>query len=139
MDFKEIWNKIKQKFLSLKEKVLSLYDKLMTFYFDNKKLSLIIVSSILVILICILLLCITANKKKSNKTSIIPQKLELSENLIIPDGPTLPRDYNFSRNTKDKWSNEDAGKWFTIPSDKEIESLSKSNNSIVDEIIGAAP
>lgn len=133
MDFNEI-------FENAKEKVLTLVDKLIDFYEENKKLSIIALSSALLILICTLLLCISvSNNNKKKQTKIIPQKLILSEDMKIPDGPELPRNYNISRNIKDTWSKEESDEWFTVPSDKEIDALSKSNDAIINEILGATP
>lgn len=124
----------------LKEKLSSLFspikEKVLSFYEENKKLSIIILSLFLVILICIILLLTTSEKKPKE----LPfQKLELTETLQIPDGPALPRDYTTSRKTKDKWSEDEAEPWFTVPSQKEIDSLSNANESLVNEIIEAAP
>ncbi len=40
---------------------------------------------------------------------------------------------------KEKWSEEEANEWFTVPDETEIEKLSQSNDKIVKDIIGAAP
>lgn len=129
---KEFWEKIKEIFIDLK-------DKLLDFYEENKKLSLIILSFIIVILICLILLIALIGKKDKKPDEVPGQELLLTESLVIPNGPELPRDYNTSRETKEKWSEEEAQEWFTIPGDKEIEALSKSNENLINEIIGAAP
>lgn len=127
-----IIEKIKNIYCSLKEKFLQFYE-------ENQKLTYIISALLLVILICIILLITTAeNTGKKNKQNQ-EQKLEISEKLEIPDGPALPKDYTSSRKTKEKWSTEEAEPWFTIPNEKEVESLGKANDSLVNEIIGAAP
>ena len=43
------------------------------------------------------------------------------------------------RQKKEKWSEEEANEWFTVPDETEIEKLSQSNDKIVKDIIGAAP
>lgn len=129
---KEFWEKIKEIFIDLK-------DKLLDFYEENRKLSLIILSFIIVILICLILLIALIGKKDKKPDEVPGQELLLTESLVIPNGPELPRDYNTSRETKEKWSEEEAQEWFTIPGDKEIEALSKSNENLINEIIGAAP
>ena len=129
---KEILKNVKEFFSNLKERVV-------IFYQENKKLSYIIISLTALILIClILLICIwTKNGKKSKEIS--KPVLILDKPLVIPSGPELPRDYNISRKTQEKWTEEEAEKWFTIPGEKEIESLSKSNENMINEITGAAP
>lgn len=134
MDFKA---KVQEIFGNIKEKFLALSEKITDFYVEQKKLALIIASSVLAVLICLVIILACTGKKE--KKVEFKTNLELTEKLVNPDGPVLPRDYNISRKTKDKWSEEDAEEWFTVPADKEIEALSKSNDAIVNEIIGAAP
>ena len=82
---------------------------------------------------------ITLAGKKKEPGALPGTVLELTEPLSIPDGPELPKDYTASRNPKDKWSQEEAEEWFTLPSQKEIDSLSKANDNLINEITGAAP
>jgi len=131
MDFKGIWENIKEKFSPLTE-------KLREFYEENKLLSYIIAGLIALLLLCIILLIALAGKKKE-PVEVPGTVLELTEPLIIPDGPELPKDYTASRTPKDKWSEDEAQEWFTIPSQKEIDSLSKANDNLINEITGAAP
>lgn len=131
MDFKGIWTKIKDKFSPLVEKIREFYE-------ENKMLSYIIAGLVALLLLCIILLIALAGKKK--EPVIVPGSvLELTEPLAIPDGPELPKEYTTSRTPKDKWSEEEAQKWFTVPSQKEIDSLSKANDNLINEITGAAP
>ncbi len=131
MDFKGIHDNIK-------EKTSSLIEKVREFYEENRMLSLIIAGLIAILLLCIVLLIALAGKKK--ETVKVPGTvLELTETPVIPDGPELPKDYTASRTVKDKWTDEEAQEWFTLPSQKEIDSLAKSNDILINEITGAAP
>ena len=131
MDFQGILN-------SIKEKVSSLIQKIREFYDENKMLSLIIASLVALLLLCIIILIAIAGKKKEPEQ--VPLTiLELTENLVVPDGPELPKDYTPSRTTKDRWTDEEAQEWFTVPSQNEIDSLSKANDNLINEITGAAP
>jgi len=129
MDFKGF-------FEDLKEKINSLYEKVKDFCMENKMISIIIACLIAVILICIILLTCTVGH---NKPEPDPEPVTLTQPLVNPDGPALPKDYNISRKTEKNWSDEEVSEWFTVPSEKEIEALSKSNDNMVNEIIGAAP
>ena len=131
MDFQGILDNIK-------EKASSIFEKVRDFYEENKMLSYIIAGLVALLLLCIILLCVIAGRKK--EPEVIPGTvLELTEPLAIPDGPELPKDYTASRTPKDKWSEEDAEEWFTVPTQKEIDSLSKANDNLINEITGAAP
>ena len=123
---------------SIKEKVSSLIQKVREFYEENKMLSLIIAGLVALLLLCIVLLIAIAGKKKEPQ-QVPGTILELTENLVVPDGPELPKDYTPSRTTKERWSDEEAEEWFTVPSQKEIDSLSKANDNLINEITGAAP
>ena len=131
MDIKGIWENIKEKLSPLTERIREFYE-------DNKMLSYIIAGLVALLLLCIILLIALAGKKKE-PAPVPGTVLELTEPLVIPDGPELPKDYTASRTPKDKWSEEEAQEWFTIPSQKEIDSLSKSNDNLINEITGAAP
>lgn len=133
MNFSEIIQKIKDFFSSLKSKIID-------FYNENRKLSLIISALILLILICIILLiCIAPKSKKDKSKEESKQPFVLTETLQIPNGPQMPDDYNISRKTESSWSEEEAEPWFTIPSEKEINALSQTNNTMINELLGAAP
>ncbi len=131
MDFKGIWENIKEKLSPLVEKARGFYE-------ENKMLSYIIVGLVALLFLCIILLITLTGKKK--EAEVIPGTvLELTEPLAIPDGPELPKEYTASRTPKDKWSQEESEEWFTVPSQKEIDSLSKANDNLINEITGAAP
>ncbi len=135
MDIKEIFENTKETVSNFAE---PLVEKVREFYEENKMLSYIIAGLISLLIICIILLCVIAGKKK--EPDLIPGTvLELTEPLAVPDGPELPKDYTASRTPKDKWSEEDVEEWFTVPSQKEIDSLSKANDNLINEITGAAP
>ena len=122
---------------NLKEKIVSLYELVRDYCQENKRNAILFASlGVSVILLIILLLCIPHSKKQKAAS---PKEIVLTEDLLIPDGPELHRDYNISRQTKDKWTDEQAEEWFTIPGQKDIESLEKANDNIIIEITGAAP
>lgn len=131
MSFKDIFEKIKNAFISL-------YQKAADYCRENRKQAIIIGS--LILLILILLICLLAfAPKKSKKLPYAEKELELSETPLVPKGPEVQEDYSISRTPKDKWSEEEADKWFTIPSSNDINSLGKTNDGIISEILGAAP
>ena len=135
MNIKEIFENTKETVSNFAE---PLVEKVREFYEENKMISLIIAGLVSLLLLCIILLICIAGKKKEPK--VIPGTvLELTEPLAIPDVPEIPKDYTASRTPKEKWSEEDAEEWFTVPGQKEIDSLSKANDNLINEITGAAP
>ena len=133
MDFSELFEKIK-------DKISEIVDTLTEWIEENKKLAILAGSLILVILLCLILLAAAASSAKKKKAKPVEEEgLVINENLLIPNGPELPRDYTLSRQTKEKWTDEDVEPWFTLPSEKEINALSQSNDNMVNEIIKVAP
>lgn len=122
---------------NFKKKLKSLYKKVSDFCKENTKIALIIAVLILAILVCIIIL--SANSKKSKAKPEEKQEIVLTEDLVIPDGPNLPEDYNIARKNKEKWNEKEAKQWFSVPSQNEIDDLEKSNDKMIDEIIGVAP
>ena len=130
MDFKSF-------FENLTEKIVSLFDLIKDYCSENKRNAILFGTlGASIILLIILLCCIPKNKK----TKVEQEKpVVLTETLLIPDGPEINRDYSISRQTQDKWSDEQADVWFEKPTEKDIESLEKANDNIRSEITGAAP
>ena len=90
-----------------------------------------------ILLLLILLICLPKGKKKDKAEA--PREIVLTQDLLIPNGPEFDKDYNISRQTKDKWTDEQTEEWFVIPTEKDIQSLEKANDNIVSDITGAAP
>lgn len=91
----------------------------------------------IVILLIILVILIISDNKKSIKRET--PHLVFTEELQIPNGPEVQKNYNISREPKESWTEDDTSDWFTIPTATDIEALSNSNENMVLEIIGAAP
>lgn len=113
-------------------------DKIVDYYNSNKKQALVLAGAVLVIIIAVILIiviCVNSGKKKKNdKRDVV-----FTEQVLIPDGPEIQKDYNISRQTKEAWSEEEADEWFTIPSQKEIDNLEKANDGLINDLTGAAP
>ena len=119
MDFASIIEGLRDKITGL---IDSLSEKLSELMETNKKLVFLFAGLIFAVLLCLILLVIALSKSDKEKdTKSIPQTeiLEVEE-AVIPDGPKLPKDYNISRPAKDKWTDEEAEEWFTIPGENEV-------------------
>ena len=129
---------IKGFFKNLKEKIVSLFQLIADYCRDNKRNAILFASlGACILLLLILLICLPKGKKKDKASA--PKEIVLTQDLLVPDGPEIHRDYNISRQTKDKWDNEQADEWFTVPGQRDIDSLEKANDNIISEITGAAP
>ena len=104
---------IKSFFANLKEKIISLFKLIKDYCSENKRNAILFASLGASILLLIILLICLPKRKKKNK-DITPKEIVLTENLLVPDGPEIHRDYNISRQTKDKWDDEQTEEWFEI-------------------------
>jgi len=131
MDFNELWE-------NTKSTAVSIWEKVVDFFEENKRNAIIVAALVVVILVSlIVLICISAKPKVKNGN--LKPELVLSEEMMVPEGPELNNDYNVSREPKDSWSEEEADQWFSIPTNKDIDSLGKANDGLITEILGAAP
>ncbi len=129
---------IKAFFEKVKEKIVSLYELIRDYCQENRRNAILFLSlGASILLLLILLICIPKGKKKDKAAA--PREIVLTQDLLIPNGPEFDKDYNISRQTKDKWTDEQTEEWFEIPTEKDILSLEKANDNIVSDITGAAP
>ena len=109
---------------------------------EEKKKKTIFVCSILIFMtLCgFFVLLLSTSQQEKKETKVINQKnLVIDQELLIPNELTINNKYTHVRQKKEKWSEEEANEWFTVPDETEIEKLSQSNDKIVKDIIGAAP
>lgn len=72
------------------------------------------------------------------KIETIPEeKIELQMESFLPEEIQIEKDYYFSVETKDFWSEEEIKKYVQKVDEKSIKELEKANDSIIQEILGA--
>ena len=108
---------------------------------ENKKQTIFVCSILIFMTLCgFFVLLLSTSQQEKKETKVINQKnLVIDQELLIPNELTINNKYTHVREKKEKWSEEEANEWFTIPDETEIEKLSQSNDKIVKDIIGAAP
>lgn len=108
---------------------------------ENKKQTIFVCSILIFMTLCgFFILLLSTSQQEKKETKVINQKnLVIDQELLIPNELTINNKYTHVRQKKEKWSEEEANEWFTIPDETEIEKLSQSNDKIVKDIIGAAP
>ena len=117
-------------------------EKIQDFIDENKRLAMILLVSVLLILILLVLLIVGSSSAKSKKAPLkaVTSGTEVFEDPFIPPQDAgLSNDYYFSRNTEKKWTDEEAESYFTVPTPSVIDELRKDNDSLVEDILGAAP
>ena len=108
---------------------------------ENKKQTIFVCSILIFMTLCgFFVLLLSTSQQEKKETKVINQKnLVIDQELLLPNELTINNKYTHVRQKKEKWSEEEANEWFTIPDETEIEKLSQSNDKIVKDIIGAAP
>jgi len=128
MDFNEFRNKAAKK-------ADSVFETAVTFVQEHMKLSLAAAALCVAVLVLIIIL----SDRPSSKTEPRHRPPVVTEQLVPPDGPEIPGGYTIIRQKKDSWTEEETSSWFTSPSEKEIDSLGRTNDNIISGITGAAP
>ena len=129
---------VKDFFTQLKDKTVSLVKKTVSFCKENPRKAVIVLCSSLIVILLILLISIIAGRPKEEKEADGPQ-IVFTEELLVPDELVTEYSYDISRQTEEKWSEEETEKWFTIPTTEQINQLEKENESMISDVIGAAP
>lgn len=110
---------------------------------NNSKLTLTVIFTLTAFVAAALVIILyeTANLPKPLKKSEIKRQNEFiqTEAFFTPDEKPILEDYYFSREEKEKWTEEETDRWFTVPDSRWIESLNESNRQKVNKILGAAP
>ena len=99
------------------------------------------ISGILLLFFCAALIAIVLIPQ--NKTPPVVQfksdPLEADQELLLPQGVSIPQEYAASRETKEKWTEGQALEWFSAPDSEAVKKLSAANDYIVQSITEAAP
>jgi hypothetical protein len=104
---------------------------------EKRKKVLIFFLGILIFLIFILILMLCYSPKNENQFSL--QEYELSEYFYSPSSPEISDGYIYSRNPQKKWTEEEADKYMTLPTEEMLENLKESNDIIIKDILEASP
>jgi len=110
---------------------------------NNSKLTLTIIFTLTAFVAAALVIVLyeTAHLPKPLKKSDIKQQHDFiqTDSFFVPDEKPVIEDYYFSRDEKEKWTEEETDRWFTVPDSRWVESLSEANRQKVNKILGAAP
>lgn len=114
-------------------------EKIQDFFSQRQKALLI--SSILTLFFCAALIAIVLipQKKEVPSASFRSEPFEADQELLLPQGVSIPQDYAVSRETKEKWSEEEIKDWLSSPDQEALEKLSKANDQMIKSITEAAP
>ena len=90
---------------------------------ENKKQTIFVCSILIFMTLCgFFVLLLSTSQQEKKETKVINQKnLVIDQELLIPNELTINNKYTHVRQKKEKWSEEEANEWFTVPDETEIE------------------
>lgn len=120
-------------FEKIKEKIQNLFS-------GNSKLLIFILGALgIVIILCICLAAVQCEAAKTMKVPASEATFMPSDDFLFADDNSLVQDYYYSRDVKEKWTQEEIDEWFTEVDPDAVKSLSKSNDYMINDLMGAAP
>lgn len=128
----------KEVFKNLIEKLKSLFQKIINFCRENPRKALIAGCSVCIVILVLVLISIIVKTPEPKKTEP-EQVIVFTQDLLVPDEMDSEYSYDISRQTQENWTEEETEKWFTIPTPDQVEQLEKENESMISDVIGAAP
>ena len=109
-------------------------------FFSQGKKALLISSILGIFFIAALLAIIFIPQKKAVPSAAFrSEPLEADQELLLPQGVSIPQEYAVSRQTQDKWNESQVHEWLTLPDESALKKLSASNDSLIKSITEAAP
>lgn len=101
----------------------------------------VLISCILVLLFCAALLVVAFIPQTQNNSKDVytAEPYVPDQELLLPQGPSVPQSYAVSREKIEKWDSKDVEKWFTKPDAAAVEKLSAANDNMISEMMGVAP
>lgn len=105
---------------------------------DKRKKVLIISLGVLFFLVILLILILCLSPKKED--NVMPKAdYEISEYFYSPSSPEISDDYMYSRTPQQKWTEEEAQGYITLPTEEMLETLKTANDKMIKDILEASP
>lgn len=109
-------------------------------FYREKTLPAILISIVIVLFILALVVFVVQGCNSSKKTASVQDTLLVpDQDLMLPDGPSIPDGYALTREPKEKWTKEESQEYFTMPDSQQLDNLEYSNDKLIDDILGATP
>jgi len=109
--------------------------------FFSQRQKALLLSCVLIIFFCAALIAIILipQKKEVPSAAFRSEPLEADQELLLPQGVSIPQEYAVSRQTNEKWTEGQIHEWLSVPDEEAVKKLSASNDSLIKSITEAAP
>lgn len=110
-------------------------------FFTGEKKHVALIASLFMCLTfaALLVFIFYPRKNRTKKNSRVERTLEVTEKLFPPAGPDVESTYVKSRKTPEKWNDDDIEKYANQPDENELSKLKNTNDTMISDILGAAP
>ncbi len=122
IDFYELSEKARD-FFSQRQKALLLSSILAVFFFAA----------------LIAMIFIPQKPKSPPSSNFKSEPLEADQELLLPQGVSIPLEYAVSRETKERWSDGQVEEWLMEPDQEAVKKLSDANDFMIKSLMEAAP
>lgn|SRR5574344_802781 len=116
-------------------------DTVKKFVSEKGKLTVTLCAILIVLFVSAVIVGIVQCANRPQKRVTIPEveTAVSTDDMLKPAYGSLTEDYYFSRISGNKWTDEEVERWYTKPSEYEVDKLESANDALVNTITGAAP
>lgn len=114
-------------------------DTLQDYVLSHKKQMIYVCGGLVLVLLLLCALIITSPDIKPKKNVPKAQAVPLEDTPVLPEEPGIGDEFRYYREQHKVWSREDAEEWFTPPDGDILKDLEETNNTIISDILEAAP
>lgn len=108
------------------------------FIYEKGKVAIAAIATLFVlIIVLVLLLANQCSQSKKNRQVNVVESIVPKEQLFFPKSETLEDGYYLSRPQNLSWDEDEVNVWFEEPDESRIKDLSKSNDNLIEGILGA--
>lgn len=109
--------------------------------FLSERRKAVLISAILVLffMVALIVMAFAPDSKKKKSIPYEPPPFVADQELLLPQGPSVPQGYSLDRQKSERWSESEVERHFTRPDAALIEELSSANDAMVFEMLGVAP
>ncbi len=108
------------------------------FIYEKGKVAIAAIATLFVlIIVLVLLLANQCSQSKKNRQVNAVESIVPKEQLFFPKSETLEDGYYLSRPQNLSWDEDEVNVWFEEPDESRIKDLSKSNDNLIEGILGA--
>src|SRR5574344_541719 len=115
------------------QKIDELVDAVKKFVSGKGRLTVTLSAILIVLFLSAVITAIVQCANRPQKLVHIPEvePVVSTDTMLQPSYGSLTEDYYFSRISGSKWTDEEVDRWYTEPTDTEIEKLGSANDALV--------